>query len=87
MKIDWELRWLNKQSPRAIVFVIGALVVAAATLTILKIFRNSVKPTSIPGAIVEKYADFLEIALQFFDVQKCTQFSLESLEIQLFLQL
>ena len=35
-------------------FVIGALVVAAATLTILKIFRNSVKPTSIPGAIVEK---------------------------------
>nr|POE70565.1 endoglucanase 24 [Quercus suber] len=53
-----------------IVFVIGALVVAAATLTILKNFHNSAKPTSIPGAIVEKYADALEIALQFFDVQK-----------------
>ncbi|KAK4585269.1 hypothetical protein RGQ29_022791 [Quercus rubra] len=52
-----------------IVFVIGALVVAAATLTILKNFHNSAKPTSIPGAIVEKYAA-LEIALQFFDVQK-----------------
>lgn len=86
MKIEWELRWLNKQSPRAIVFVIGALVVAAATLTILKNFHNSAKPTSIPGAIVEKYAA-LEIALQFFDVQKCTQFSLESLETQLLLQL
>ncbi|KAK7852510.1 endoglucanase 2 [Quercus suber] len=35
-----------------IVFVIGALVVAAATLTILKNFHNSAKPTSIPGAIL-----------------------------------
>ncbi|KAM3708835.1 hypothetical protein ACJW31_02G126600 [Castanea mollissima] len=53
-----------------IVFVIGALVVAAATLTVSKNFRHSAKPTSIPGAIVEKYADTLEIILQFFDVQK-----------------
>ena len=68
-------------------FVIGALVVAAVTLTILKNFHHSAKPTSIPGAIVEKYADALEIALQFFDVQKCTQFSQESLKVQLLLQL
>lgn len=68
-------------------FVIGTLVVAAATLTILKNFHNSAKPTSIPGAILEKYADALEIALQFFDVQKCTQFSLESLTTQLLPQL
>ncbi|KAL4644236.1 hypothetical protein ACB092_02G149800, partial [Castanea dentata] len=53
-----------------IVFVIGALVVEAATLTISKNFRHSAKPTSIPGAIVEKYIDALEIALQFFDVKK-----------------
>lgn len=69
------------------VYVIGALVVAAATLTTSKNFRHSAKPTSIPGTIVEKYTDSLEIALQFFDVQKCTQFSLESLEAQLLLQL
>lgn len=67
------------------VYVIGALVVAAATLTTSKNFRHSAKPTSIPGTIVEKYTDSLEIALQFFDVQKCTQFSLESLEAQLLL--
>lgn len=57
-----------------IVSVIGALVVTAGTLTILRHFHHS-GPPSIPrqpGAIVEKYADALETALQFFDVQKCT---------------
>jgi endoglucanase len=56
------------------VSVIGALVVTAGTFTILRIFHHT-GPPSIPrhpGAIVEKYADALETALQFFDVQKCT---------------
>jgi endoglucanase len=58
-----------------IVLVIGALVVIAATLTILRNFHHSAKPAPISGTIVEKYANALELALQFFDVQKCTQFS------------
>ncbi|KAE8010609.1 hypothetical protein FH972_006966 [Carpinus fangiana] len=55
-----------------IVSVIGALVVTAGTLTILRNFRHS-GPSSVPhhpGAIVQKYADALETALQFFDIQK-----------------
>ncbi|KAF5463000.1 hypothetical protein F2P56_018956 [Juglans regia] len=56
-----------------LVLVIGALVVAAATLTILRDFRRSGSASRIPGhpgAVVESYAFALETALQFFDVQK-----------------
>lgn len=56
-----------------VVFVIGALVIAAGVLTLLKDFDDH-KNGSGPGhhgAIVKKYADAVEIALHFFDVQKC----------------
>ncbi|PPD97792.1 hypothetical protein GOBAR_DD05169 [Gossypium barbadense] len=48
--------------------VIGALVVTAAALTILKYLHFSKNNEAHP--INKKYADALELALQFFDVQK-----------------
>lgn len=58
-----------------LVFVIGALVTAAGILTILRNYfqdhhsqQSSVSDN--PNAVVKKYADALEIALQFFEVQK-----------------
>lgn len=58
-----------------LVFVIGALVIAAGILTILRnYFRDHHSQQSSisnhPNAVVKKYADALEVALQFFDVQK-----------------
>lgn len=58
-----------------LVFVIGALVVAATVLTLLrniKHFKSHRNRGHHPAHIVPKYADALEIAMQFFDVQKCT---------------
>ncbi|KAF5735960.1 EG isoform 3 [Tripterygium wilfordii] len=55
-----------------LVLVFGASVVAAGVLTILKQFHHN-KRDSVsdrPADIVKKYADALEIALNFFDVQK-----------------
>lgn len=55
-----------------LVTVIGVLVIAAATLTILRDFRSKApKVRSHHGPVVQKYADALGIAVQFFDVQKC----------------
>ncbi|MFQ6634092.1 hypothetical protein Gotur_010474 [Gossypium turneri] len=51
-----------------LVLVIGALVVTAAALTILKYLHFSKNNEAHP--INKKYADALELALQFFDVQK-----------------
>lgn len=57
-----------------LVLVLAALVVAAAVLTLLNHFKHS-KPSGgvsgRPGPIVAEYANALEIAMQFFDVQKC----------------
>ncbi|MBA0741918.1 hypothetical protein Gogos_015037, partial [Gossypium gossypioides] len=51
-----------------LVLVIGALVVTAAALTILKYLHFSKNNEAHP--INKKYAGALELALQFFDVQK-----------------
>ncbi|KAJ9146976.1 hypothetical protein P3X46_029188 [Hevea brasiliensis] len=53
-----------------LVFLIGAMVAAAAGLTVLKGFNHFKKSSGHHGAINKKYADVLELALQFFDVQK-----------------
>ncbi|CAK7334305.1 unnamed protein product [Dovyalis caffra] len=55
-----------------LVSVIAILVIAAGVFTIVKDFKGSKKnPASHhSGPVVKKYADALEIALQFFDVQK-----------------
>ncbi|XVE82501.1 hypothetical protein DITRI_Ditri16bG0009900 [Diplodiscus trichospermus] len=53
-----------------LVLLIGALVVAAAVLTILRDFHYFKKNRAPSQPINKKYADALEIALQFFDVQK-----------------
>lgn len=66
-KLEW-LWWL-------LVLVLAALVVAAAVITLLHHFKHP-KPSgggvpSRPGPIVAEYAKALEIAMHFFDVQKC----------------
>lgn len=58
-----------------LVLVILALVVGAVVYTIKKKSGHSNKPAPVPGppgAIEKKYSDALKIAMQFFDVQKCT---------------
>lgn len=55
--------------------IIGILVVGAAILLILKRLHHhdSAQSSAVPTNIVQKYASALELALQFFDVQKCNQ--------------
>ncbi|KAJ1422592.1 Six-hairpin glycosidase superfamily [Sesbania bispinosa] len=57
---------------RFIVSIIAVLVIGAAVFTILTKFRHSHSPQSPsrPTNLVQKYASALELALQFFDVQK-----------------
>lgn len=59
-----------------LVLVILALVVGAIVIAIKKKQSDhSDKAAPVPGppgAISQKYADALKIAIQFFDVQKCT---------------
>jgi len=56
-----------------LVSVIAILVIVAGVLAIIEDLKDSKKDSAShhPGPIVKKYADALEIALQFFDVQKC----------------
>lgn len=53
--------------------MIAILVIVAGVLAILEDLKDSKKNSAShhPGPIVKKYADALEMALQFFDVQKC----------------
>lgn len=37
-----------------------------------KMGSSNAEPSPVPGAITQKYADALKIAILFFDVQKCT---------------
>ncbi|KAK6258216.1 hypothetical protein SCA6_012690 [Theobroma cacao] len=53
-----------------LVLIIGALVVTTAVLTILRDFHYFKKNRPPSHPISKKYADALEIALQFFDIQK-----------------
>ncbi|KAL4650155.1 hypothetical protein ACB092_01G066300 [Castanea dentata] len=56
-----------------IVLIVLAVVVAAVVLTIKKKSKHSNEAAPVPGppgAPVKKYGDALQIALQFFDVQK-----------------
>lgn len=55
------------------VLVFAAVVITMSVLTILK-FVDQLKrspSTHRPQKVIKKYADALEIAMQFFDVQKC----------------
>lgn len=57
-----------------IVLIVLAVVVAAVVLTIKKKSNHSNEAAPVPGppgAPVKKYGDALQIAMQFFDVQKC----------------
>lgn len=54
-----------------LVLLIGAMVAAAAGLTVWKSLNHFKKSSAHHGIITQKYADALEVALQFFDVQKC----------------
>lgn len=57
-----------------IVLIVLAVVVAAVVLTIKKKSKHSNEAAPVPGppgAPVKKYGDALQIAMQFFDVQKC----------------
>ena len=72
-----------------LVIVILALVVGAVVYTIKKKIdhANDDKAAPVPGppgAIDKKYADALKIAMQFFDVQKCTFFFLLSFTLYFF---
>ena len=63
-----------------IVIVIAALVVTGAVFAFRRKSRNSKSEPEAapvpgpPGAITQKYADALSVAVQFFDVQKCMPF-------------
>lgn len=62
-----------------LVLVILALVVGAVVITVRKKKGGSDEAAPVPGppgATVKKYADALKIAMQFFDVQKCEDYSL-----------
>ena len=57
-----------------IVLIVLAVVVAAVVLTIKKKSKHSDEAAPVPGppgAPIKKYGDALQIAMQFFDVQKC----------------
>lgn len=56
---------------RLILLLSTALVASAATLTLLRNFKHSSRVSGRPGPVVQKYADALELATQFFDTQKC----------------
>jgi len=57
------------------VSMIAVLVVAAAVLSLITKFEvghsHSAQLTSHPTNVVQKYASALQLALQFFYVQKC----------------
>lgn len=58
-----------------IVLVVAAVVAVAVVLFIRKKSDHSDEPAPVPGppgAIEKKYSDALKLAVQFFDVQKCT---------------
>lgn len=54
--------------------VVTVLVVVVSFFTIWPKFHHSkgAHGPGHPGAIAGNYADALEIAMQFFDIQKCT---------------
>lgn len=61
-----------------LVIVILALVVGAVVYTLKKKTSHSSKPAPVPGppgAVEKKYAEALQTAMQFFDVQKCKFFA------------
>lgn len=53
------------------VLVFAAIVVTMSVLTILKFVHHLKRSPHRPQKVIQKYADALEIAMQFFDVQKC----------------
>lgn len=55
------------------VFAIGALVLTASVLSILNKLHgsDSTELPTHPASVVQNYATALELAVQFFDVQKC----------------
>ena len=57
-----------------IVLVAVALVVTAAVVAVTKKTQHpeALPVPGPPGAINQKYAEALSVALQFFQVQKCT---------------
>lgn len=58
-----------------IVLVVAALVVTAAVIAFKVKHKKSSDLGPVPGppgAVTEKYADALGVALQFFQVQKCS---------------
>lgn len=58
-----------------IVLVVAALVAAVIVISIRKRSDHSDKAAPVPGppgAIDKKYSDALKLAMQFFDIQKCT---------------
>ena len=63
-----------------LVLVILAFIAGAIVLTIKKKqsgHSGSDEAAPIPGppgAITQKYSDALKVAMQFFDIQKCTSF-------------
>lgn len=63
-----------------LVLVVLALVVTAIVVAIVKKKSNSSDDDGPvpgpPGAITQKYSDALKLAVQFFDIQKCTLGSL-----------
>lgn len=64
-----------------LVSVIVALVVTAAFITLWRDFHYFHSNNSHAHRVmVDKYADALSIAMQFFDIQKCIQ-SLSKLEL------
>lgn len=53
------------------------IVLAGIAFAVFVVLRHNSEPEAAPvpgppGAITKKYADALKIAMQFFDVQKCT---------------
>lgn len=56
---------------RGLILVITALVLAAVLISFRKYFHPSNSSEADSHQVVEKYANALSIAMQFFDVQKC----------------
>jgi ABC-type multidrug transport system permease subunit len=62
------------------VSVVAILVVAAGVFTIFINFHHH-SHSSQPSNIVPKYASSLQLALQFFDIQKCNVYNFHNMKI------
>lgn len=56
---------------RGLILVIMALVLAAVLISFRKYVHRSNSSEADAHQVVDKYANALSIAMQFFDVQKC----------------